>query len=240
MNHCINPIEKSLKKGSMHMSFIVRFLKRLVSVQEYPRYIVKAFIQVVAASVWRLRGIILGHGITWHGMPILSKETGSAISIGNYCTICSSSKQTALGVSHPVILRTLFKGANIKIGSNVRMSGTTICAAESVIIGDRCVIGSNAIISDTDFHSLDPLLRSSPDDARCAIRKPVLIGNDIFIGGGSVILKGVHIGDGAVIGAGSIITKDVPPRMIVAGNPAKLVGPVPVPPHEPDKKSIIA
>jgi acetyltransferase-like isoleucine patch superfamily enzyme len=225
-------------KSSVHMTFIARFLRRLVSVQEYPRYILKAFIQVIAASVWRLRGIILGHGITWHGMPILSKETGSTISIGNYCTICSLSKQTALGVSHPVIIRTLFRAATIRIGSNVRMSGTTICAAESVIIGDRCVIGSNVIITDTDFHSLDPLLRSSTDDARRAIRKPVLIGNDIFIGGGSVILKGVHIGDGAVIGAGSIVTKDVPPKMIVAGNPAKLVGPVPVSLHETDKNQL--
>ena len=204
----------------MHNSYISRFFRRLISVHEYPRYIVKAFIQVFSASVWRLRGIKLGSGITWHGMPIISMETDSAISIGNYCRICSSSKQTALGVSHPVILRTLLKGANIIIGSNVRMSGTTICAAESVSIGDRCVIGSNVIITDTDFHSLDPLLRSSPDDAQRAIRKPVLIGNDIFIGGGSVILKGVQIGDGAVIGAGSIVTKNVPPRMIVAGNPA--------------------
>ena len=227
-------------KGSLPMSFIARFFRRLVSIHEYPRYIIKAFIQVIAASVWRLRGMNLGHGITWHGLPIISKEPGSTISIGNYCTICSLSTQTALGVNHPVILRTLFTGANITIGSNVRMSGTTICAAESVVIGDRCVIGANVIISDTDFHSLDPLLRSSPDDARRAIRKPVLIGSDIFIGGGSVILKGVQIGDGAVIGAGSIVTKDVPPRMIAAGNPAKIIGPVLVSPRESDKKSTLA
>lgn len=202
------------------MSIIVRFFRRLVSVHEYPRYIVKAFIQVIVASVWRSRGIAIGHGISWHGLPIISMEIDSSISIGDHCTICSQSKQTALGVSHQVIIRTLFKGAKIRIGSNVRMSGTTICAAESVIIGDRCVIGSNVIITDTDFHSLDPLLRSSPDDARNAIRRPVLIGNDIFIGGGSVILKGVHIGNEAVIGAGSVVTKDVPPKTIVAGNPA--------------------
>ena len=202
------------------MFHIIRFFKRLISLHEYPRYILKAFIQFIVVPIWRLRGIGLGHGITWHGMPIISRASGSTISISDHCTICSKSKQTALGVNHPVILRTLFEGAKLKIGSNVRMSGTTICAAENVIIGDRCVIGSGVIITDTDFHSLDPLLRSSPDDDLHAIRKPVFIGNDIFIGGGSLILKGVRIGDGAVIGAGSIVTKDVLSKTIVAGNPA--------------------
>jgi len=106
------------------------------------------------------------------------------------------------------------------------MSGTTICAARSVIIGDRCVIGANATIVDTDFHSIDPLDRASQVDADLASCREVLIGDDVFIGGGSYILKGVRIGNGAVIGAGSVVTKDVPPLAIVAGNPARVVGTV--------------
>jgi acetyltransferase-like isoleucine patch superfamily enzyme len=51
----------------------------------------------------------------------------------------------------------------------------------------------------------------------------VVIGNDVWIGMGSLILSGVKIGDGAVVGAGSIVTKDVPPYTIVAGNPAKII-----------------
>lgn len=146
--------------------------------------------------------------------------TGSTILVGEKCLICSRSDQTALGVNHPVVLRTLSETAELRIGSQVRMSGTTICAMDKVIIGGRCVIGANVTIADTDFHSLNPLLRGSPDDAKHAIRRPVLIGDDVFIGGGSTILKGVHIGNEAVVGAGSVVTKDVPPRMIVAGNPA--------------------
>ena len=103
------------------------------------------------------------------------------------------------------------------------MSGTTICAAERVVVGDRCVIGANVTIVDTDFHSLDPTIRSSPDDARMAKVKPVIIGNDVFIGGGSYILKGVTVGDGAVIGAASVVTRDVTAGAIVAGNPARPV-----------------
>jgi acetyltransferase-like isoleucine patch superfamily enzyme len=103
------------------------------------------------------------------------------------------------------------------------MSGTTICAAVRVVIGDRCKIGANVTIVDTDFHSLDPSIRSSSEDARSAKAKPVEIGNDVFIGGGCYILKGVKIGDRAVIGAASVVTHDVPPDMIVAGNPAREV-----------------
>ena len=52
---------------------------------------------------------------------------------------------------------------------------------------------------------------------------PITIGNDVWIGGHSTILPGVTIGDGAVIAAGSVVTKDVPPRSLVAGNPAKVM-----------------
>ena len=51
----------------------------------------------------------------------------------------------------------------------------------------------------------------------------ISIGNDVWFGASSVVLKGVSIGDGAVIGAASVVTKDVPPYAIVAGNPARLI-----------------
>lgn len=56
------------------------------------------------------------------------------------------------------------------------------------------------------------------------IEEPITIGNDVWIGTRSTILKGVTIGDGAIIGAGSVVTKDVDPYEIVAGNPAKHIG----------------
>lgn len=51
----------------------------------------------------------------------------------------------------------------------------------------------------------------------------ITIGNDVWIGAGSIIRKGITIGDGAVVGAGSVVSKDVPPYGIVAGNPARLI-----------------
>jgi acetyltransferase-like isoleucine patch superfamily enzyme len=211
------------------MTTVTTLLRRLISFHKYPRYLVDLYVNLILQRFWRFQGVMLGSGITWNGKPIISKVGGSSITIGDGCMICSRSSQTALGVNHPVILSTLRPDAKLQIGSQVRMSGTTICAAECVTIGDRCVIGANATIVDTDFHSLDPVIRSSKDDDRFACRKPVLIGNDVFIGGNSIILKGVKVGNGAVIGAGSIVSRSVPDRTIVVGNPAHPIAEVPGP-----------
>lgn len=198
-------------------------LPRAIRLTNYLRYSVDLYIRLVMQRLWCQRGAILGEGIVWLGMPVLMQAPGSYLSIGDRCLICSRSSQTALGVSHPVILRTLRPGAALRIGSGVRMSGTTICAADQVTIGDRCVIGADVIIADTDFHTLDPALRASPADAAHAAVRPVTIGADVFIGGRSIILKGVQVGTGAVIGAGSVVVDDVPSGAISAGNPARMI-----------------
>ena len=54
-------------------------------------------------------------------------------------------------------------------------------------------------------------------------RYTIVVGNDVWIGFGAVILAGIHIGDGAVVAAGSVVTKDVPDYSIVAGNPARII-----------------
>lgn len=60
-------------------------------------------------------------------------------------------------------------------------------------------------------------------DAPRGIDKPTVIGNDVWIGYGAIIIGGVTIGDGSIIAAGSVVTKDVPPMSIVGGNPAKII-----------------
>lgn len=181
------------------------------------------YVYCASRFVWPKMGIVTGRN-RWMGMPIIQKAPDSSISIGHGGMYCSRSLQTALGVNHPIVIRTLKSGAVLSIGSNVRMSGTTICAAMKLTIGDRCVIGANAMIVDTDFHSMDPSVRNSKEDARQAISKPVSIGDDVFIGANAVILKGVTVGNGAVIGSNSVVTKDVDAGAIVAGNPAKQIG----------------
>jgi acetyltransferase-like isoleucine patch superfamily enzyme len=204
----------------------IRLIISVLSIHKYPRYFLDIYVNLVLQNYWKYQGIVLGKGIVWHGKPIIEHAIGSTMCIGSKCMFISRSSHTALGVNHPVIFRTLMHGAELRIGSGNRMSGTTICSSERVSIGDRCVFGANAIVVDTDFHSLDPSSRSSPNDALLTSRKPVEIGDDVFIGCGSIILKGVRIGNCAVIGAGSVVTNNVPEFGIVAGNPAKLIGKV--------------
>jgi acetyltransferase-like isoleucine patch superfamily enzyme len=93
-----------------------------------------------------------------------------------------------------------------------------------VHIGERCLIGQEFLVTDSNFHELAVERRGIADQNPQAVR----IGNDVFIGARVTILKGCRIGDGAVIGAGSMLPPgfDVPPMAIVSGNPARVVGTV--------------
>jgi acetyltransferase-like isoleucine patch superfamily enzyme len=101
------------------------------------------------------------------------------------------------------------------------MTGATVVAAERVEIGSRVQIGATVTIVDTDFHPLHPDVRRR--DILAGEHAPVTIEDDVFVGMNSLILKGVTIGAGAVVGAGSVVARDVPPAVIVAGNPARVV-----------------
>ena len=83
------------------------------------------------------------------------------------------------------------------------------------------IIGANCSIIDNDFHPLDPeIRRQSPQGAQTV---PISIVDDVFIGMNCIILKGVRIGQAAVVGAGSVVTRDITSRVIVSGNPSRVV-----------------
>ena len=127
------------------------------------------------------------------------------------------------------MITTLGVGAAIRIGDQAGFSGAVICAAERVEIGDRVMMGANVTVTDTDSHPIDYRKRhpenfGMPAEAVSEIAtRPVVIGNDVFIGMHSLILKGVTIGEGSVVGAGSVVVNDLPPRCIAAGNPARVI-----------------
>lgn len=113
-------------------------------------------------------------------------------------------------------------GASLNIGKNFGISNSTIFCERKICIGDNVVVGGGCKIWDTDFHPLDTLKRRANDQEAIA-RKSVSIGNDVWIGGGCIILKGVSIGNSSVIGAGSVVTKNIESNEIWAGNPAKFI-----------------
>lgn len=177
--------------------------------------------------VLRWHGVGYGNKLRLYGIPIVSVAPQSLIAIGNNVVLTSQSKYTALGVNHAVVLRTLRPGAELRIGNDVGMSGGSVCVGASVWIGDGSLLGANVCIADTDFHSLAAANRryvSNPSQIAVA---PVRIGNNVFLGTGSIVLKGVSIGDNSVIGAGSVVVSNVPANVIAAGNPCRVIRPLP-------------
>ena len=109
-------------------------------------------------------------------------------------------------------------GLNIHVGDNFHADyNCTMLDVAEIRIGNNCLIGPDVGIY-TDGHRLQPEGRVLD-----GYGIPIVIGNDVWIGGHSTILPGVTIGDGAVIAAGSVVTKDVAPRTVVSGVPARLI-----------------
>jgi acetyltransferase-like isoleucine patch superfamily enzyme len=118
----------------------------------------------------------------------------------------------------------LYPEPSITIGDNTFVGHqTAFSAGKSIVIGNDCLIAGGVQISDNDGHPLDYLDRMKHLPPRMEDVKEVLIGNNVWIGGNAVILKGVTIGDRAIVGARAVVTRDVPPDTVVAGNPARVI-----------------
>ena len=112
-------------------------------------------------------------------------------------------------------------GCNIYFGNNCEVNmNCTFLDDNKIIIGDNVLIAPNVQIY-TAYHPTHYLDRFtiSENETQTA---PVIIGKNVWIGGGTIILPGVTIGDNTVIGAGSVVTKDIPADTIAYGNPCKV------------------
>ncbi len=119
----------------------------------------------------------------------------------------------------------------IEIGEGTVLVGAVFMSADHIRIGKNSVLSYNVTVADSDFHPRDPDLRrldamaNAPLGDRSLrpplVTKPVVIGDDVWIGIGALILKGVRIGEGARVHAGAVVTADVPAHSEVAGNPAR-------------------
>jgi acetyltransferase-like isoleucine patch superfamily enzyme len=123
------------------------------------------------------------------------------------------------GTSHTVTPWTSHKEAEIIIGNNVFLNGTRFGCARRIEIGDNCIVADCRIL-DTDFHSVYPNRRNDPDYIESS---PIIIGKNVWIALGCVILRGVRIGDNSTISAQSVVYKDVPENCVYGGNPAVFI-----------------
>jgi acetyltransferase-like isoleucine patch superfamily enzyme len=124
-----------------------------------------------------------------------------------------------------IVAPNIFDNPELIIGSHCSINYWTVISVEQrVEIGDHCAIAGKTMIFDNSSHGIhfENGRQMTRDDVA-----PVKIEDHVWIGTGSLILKGVTIGKGAVVGAASVVTKDIPPRTIVAGNPARIVKEIP-------------
>ncbi len=125
-------------------------------------------------------------------------------------------------VGEGVVIRPPFHcdyGWNLFVADGVFMNfNCVVLDVCPVRIGARTQIGPGVQLLAAD-HPRDPALRAQGIENG----RPVVIGEDVWIGGGALILPGVTIGDGAIVGAGAVVTRDVAPGATVVGNPARPV-----------------
>jgi maltose O-acetyltransferase len=110
-------------------------------------------------------------------------------------------------------------GSHIAIGARVFVNfGLVALDVARITLGDDVQIGPNVQLL-TAMHPVDADLRR----AKWESGAPITIGANVWLGGGAIVLPGVTIGANSVVGAGAVVTRDVPPDVVVVGNPARVV-----------------
>jgi maltose O-acetyltransferase len=110
-------------------------------------------------------------------------------------------------------------GYQIHIGARTFINyGAVLLDVAAITIGEDVQVGPNVQFL-TPTHPLEPDLRRAKYEAA----QPITIGNNVWLGGGVIILPGVSIGDNTVVGAGAVVTKDLPGNVVAVGNPARVI-----------------
>jgi maltose O-acetyltransferase len=154
----------------------------------------------------------LGRELDWSGKPLFYEgwpifRTAGPIVLGANCRLRGGPVRTRL------ITRA---GGRIELGERVGINfGVEIFSEHLVKIGDDVAIGPLTTIYDTNFHPL-----GEGDEVKAG---PVEIGSNVWIGRQALILPAIAIGEHSVVASGAVVTRDVPPRVLVAGNPARVV-----------------
>lgn len=171
---------------------------------------------ILAAMRWRLvlAGVRCGSGIRVRGFPQVHIHPQASVFLGDGVVLQSKPLRYHGHMHSPVKLLADKPGAVIEVGAKTRLNGTCLHAVTSIRIGKRCLFAAGVQVLDSNAHLLSmdqPLLRvQTVDEGR-----PVVIGNDVWLGLNVIVLPGTHIGDGSVIGAGVVLSGDIPPGSIV-------------------------
>lgn len=178
-----------------------RTLPRLQQVWQDGRAVIRA--------QWYLRSATeVGPKVRLWGRPVV-KNQGTMI-VHDRARLVSTIATLELSVG---------PGGRLEIGEGTYINyGCSIAALESVRIGKNCNIGTYVIMMDNDFHRIEPERRHElPPSA------PIVLEDNVWLGARVIVLRGVTIGAGSAVGAGSVVARDVPPRSVVGGVPARVL-----------------
>ncbi len=163
----------------------------------------------------------IGAGARCWGTLRVAMEPGSSITIGDRFSSTSDRRRAAIAIYSPTKLRTI-SNAEIIVGNDVSLNGTSITSRVRVEIGSGAMLAANVIIVDSDFHPHWP-----PRRRRSVVAgeydAPVKLGKNVWIGVGTIILKGAEIGDNSIIAAGSVVNGIIPSDVMAGGVPAKVI-----------------
>jgi acetyltransferase-like isoleucine patch superfamily enzyme len=161
----------------------------------------------------------VGKGAIFFGKTYLQVHPSGNLTCGDNSVFRSSEQSNSIGVKQRCFL-SVGRNARLSIGDNCGFSGSVINAMHSISIGSRVMLGANVTIADSDRHPINAKERAAGDGGVCA---PVVIGDDVWVGMNTVILKGSIIGNNVVIGANSLVSGQIPDNCIAVGSPARVV-----------------
>lgn len=159
--------------------------------------------------VLRLRGYDIAYSALLGRNILFFQSTWRGVKVGNNSRIGNNARVSAGGAG------------SVVIANDVLIDDSTyVMAHEKIVIGKNSKIAAFCFITDFNHKFCD---REKPLKAQGYATKPVVIGENVWIGTHVVVLPGVTIGSGSVIGAGSVVTKDVPENAVSVGNPARVI-----------------
>jgi maltose O-acetyltransferase len=176
------------------------------------------------ARLWSARGQIrkIGPALNarWHLR--VATSTGRRITLAGSPKVVNQGTMTfgervRLDSTVAKLELVVMPGGHLEVGNNVFVNyGSSLVSSKHVKIGDDVLIGTHVMVMDCDFHRVE-------DKSWDTSGEPIVLEDRVWLGNRSMVLKGVTVGHDAVVAAGSVVTRDVPPRTVVAGVPAKVV-----------------